>query len=315
MNNEQRPKLKMNKQILARIFSEINRTPTLEIGGRFFGKIGKDGSLVVDDFIPTGPEPDNVSEVELLPDRRYQLWTLDKIRTIQSEIDLFGSWHSHIPNGLERFSRQDHRAYHMRLQPPYPHPGMLCGLIHTMPSSVEEVRDNLLIAWFPAGEELGFHSFYQPQEVTWVDITVSQSINQLIHLTEHSQYQAATGRVPMTLNDWHRAINHIATAAVDPQHEIRQSPDGLRLMIIEQKAGDEGFALEVSANGTARCHLDADEPTEWMDVSVASSDFERALHEWYDIPTEWSHLNRTLASLLTQQKEPKKTWLQRVLGL
>jgi len=303
MSEEERPKLNVNERILKRIFSEIKRTPDVEIGGRFFGKIQPDGSLVVEDFIPTGPEPDTVSDVELLPDRRYQLWTLDNLRIIDSEIDLFGSWHSHIPNGLERFSRQDHYAYHTRMQPPYPHSGMLCGLIHTMPESIEHVREHLLLAWFPANDEIGVHSFYEPEEVSWSKAALPENIEQLIQLTKHEQYIQSTGRKLLTLDDWHRAINHIETTSVDPQHQIRQSPDGERLLIIEGGAGEDGFALEVSSNGHARCHLEDEEPTDWMTVSEASAMFERELHNWLDLPTEWSHLNRTLATVLCNNAE------------
>lgn len=302
MTEPQRPTLTVNARILQRVFDEVHRTPNLEIGGRFFGQISE-ASVVVDDFIPTGPEPDNVSAVELLPDRRYQLWTLDQLRAMDEDLQLFGSWHSHIPNGLERFSRQDFRAYHGRMQPPYPYNGMLCGLIVAMPECVDDVKDNLMLAWFPAGEELGVHSFYEADEVNWVEKDLDAAMVDLIQLTNHDAYQSATGRVPLSLEDWHRAIDHIGGLSVDPNHEIRQSPDGERLLIVETEAGDEGYALELSSDGAARCYFDEEEPTDWTSVSLASASFEDRLHDWYDLPTEWSHLNRTLASLLKSEAE------------
>ena len=63
------------------------------------------------------------------------------------------------------------------------------------------------------------------------------------------------------------------------------------------------MALEVSSNGHARCHLEDEEPTDWMTVSEASAMFERELHNWLDLPTEWSHLNRTLATILSNNAE------------
>jgi len=308
--SEQRPNLTINSSILERVYSEVKRTPNYEIGGRFFGKISEDGSLRVDEFIPTGPEPDSVSAVELLPDRRYQLWTLDTIREIEPDIDLFGSWHSHIPNGLERFSRQDYQAYYARMQPPYPHPGMLCGLIHTMPEGVADVKEHLLFAWYPADGEMGEHSFYEADEIEWVDTTLRKEITDLIHLTQHDQYQAATGRFQLTITDWHRAVDFIASSAIDPQHQIKQSPNGDRILIIETGAGDEGYALELTNEGNARCHLDDDEPTGWMTVHDASNMFENELYNWYDLPTEWSHLNRTLAALLARNDKEKTSTVQ-----
>jgi proteasome lid subunit RPN8/RPN11 len=325
MTEPTRPQLTINERILDRIFQEVNRTPDLEIGGRFFGRINEDGSLEVDDFIPTGPEPDSVSAIELLPDRRYQLWTLDKLRTVQHELDLFGSWHSHIPNGLERFSRQDHHAYHSRMRPPYPHSGMLCGLIHTMPSSPMEVKEHLMLAWFPANSDLGVHSFYSSDETLWTSSPLQAEITDLIHLTDHRQYHEESGRIVLTLNDWHRAIHHIADGAVDAQHEIRTSPDNQRLLVLENNAGQDGYAMEISADGSARCYFDEDEPTEWMEVGHAAHRFEQRLLEWFDLPTEWSHLNRTLATVLVQRAEksaidetseakPKRPWYKRILG-
>lgn len=311
MDEHQRPNLTMNRRILQRIFDEVHRTPDFEIGGRFFGRLD-DENARVDDFIPTGPEPDSVSAVELLPDRRYQLWTLDQLRVIDDELQLFGTWHSHIPNGMERFSNQDFRAYQGRMEPPYPYGGMICGLIHQMPNTVEQVREHLNVAWFPANAGFGVHSFYEPKEISWHEDKIDPSIAELVQLTEHSKYFDATGRFPLTLSDWHRAVDHIGTSAVDPYHNVRVSPEGDRLLIVETEAGDGGYALEITKEGTARCHLDDDEPTDWMSVSQAAFLFEDKLHNWYDLPTEWSHLNRTLACTLKTGSEkpavPKKPW-------
>ena len=302
MTEPQRPTLTVNERILQRVYDEVHRTPDLEIGGRFFGRINKD-SAVVHDFIPSGPEPDSVSAIELLPDRRYQLWTLDQLRLIDEDLQLFGTWHSHIPNGLERFSRQDFRAYHSRMQPPYPYSGMVCGLIVAMPEQVEDVKENLMLAWFPAGEDLGVHSFYEADEVEWVDEDIDATMVDLIQLSDHHAYQTATGRIQLSLEDWHRAIDHIGGLSVDPNHEVRQSQDGDRLMIVETGAGEEGYALEITSDGAARCYFDEEEPGSWTSVSLASASFEDRLHDWYDLPTEWSHLNRTLASVLKSEAE------------
>ena len=133
------------------VFDEVHRTPELEIGGRFLEESTKTLLWFMISFHRV-LSLDSVSAVELLPDRRYQLWTLDQLRLIDEDLQLFGTWHSHIPNGLERFSRQDFRAYHSRMQPPYPYSGMVCGLIVAMPERVEDVKENLMLAWFPAAK-------------------------------------------------------------------------------------------------------------------------------------------------------------------
>ena len=38
-------------------------------------------TYVVHDYIPTGPNPEKSTDVELQPDRNYQLWTLRNYRT------------------------------------------------------------------------------------------------------------------------------------------------------------------------------------------------------------------------------------------
>ena len=74
-------------------------------------------------------------------------------------------------------------------------------------------------------------------------------------------------------------------------------------MIVETGAGEEGYALEITSDGAARCYFDEEEPGSWTSVSLASASFEDRLHDWYDLPTEWSHLNRTLASVLKSEAE------------
>ena len=103
------PRLRIREAVLERVLLEVKRSPDVEIGGRLIGHVLEDGFDVLD-FIPTGPEPDIATDIELLPDRRYQLWTLDALLELDDDLAVFGSWHSHIPNGLARFSGQDHRS-------------------------------------------------------------------------------------------------------------------------------------------------------------------------------------------------------------
>ena len=61
--------------------------------------------------------------------------------------------------------------------------------------------------------------------------------------------------------------------------------------------------MQAYSDGAARCYFDEEEPSSWTSVSLASASFEDRLHDWYDLPTEWSHLNRTLASVLKSEAE------------
>ena len=68
-----------------RVLLEVKRSPDVEIGGRLIGHVLQDGFDVLD-FIPTGPEPDIATDIELLPDRRYQLWTLDALLELDDDL-------------------------------------------------------------------------------------------------------------------------------------------------------------------------------------------------------------------------------------
>lgn len=179
-------RLIIREGVLARVQSDCLRNPTAEIGGRWFGyyiaydddeqrsrlpdEIAElEGDLhVIIDYIPTGPNPDSVSEVELQPDRKYQMWAFDKLKSIDPDVEVLGSWHSHIPNGLERFSGIDHRSYFSKLSK-YPFPRMVCSLIHQMPEDLDDVRNDLHHAWYEKGAPLGDHHFEDEDNIVWFE--------------------------------------------------------------------------------------------------------------------------------------------------
>lgn len=307
------PRLRIREAVLERVLHEVKRSPDVEIGGRLVGHLLEDGFDVLD-FIPTGPEPDIATDIELLPDRRYQLWTLDALLDLDDDLAVFGSWHSHIPNGLARFSGQDHRSYAGKMQPPYPYEGMVCGLIHEAPSSVEDVRRMLRFAWFPAQGEVGEHTYWADGAIEWTPSTISKDMGALLHLTDHAAYELATGRRRKDLDDYARAIDHIGRRSGHPTHVLRRSPKGDRLLLIEEAGGEDGIALEVSSDGNARLHL-ADDPTEWMPLSHAANAFERHLARNVDVPTEWSHLSPALVEqLMPNLVEKKGGFFARLFG-
>ena len=290
------PHLTMREGLLERVLKEVQRSPDVEIGGRLIGYV-REGGFDVLDFIPTGPEPDIATDVELLPDRRYQLWTLDALLDLDEDLAVFGSWHSHIPNGLARFSGQDHRAYAGKMQPPYPYGGMVCGLIHETPTTVEDVRRMLRFAWFPAGAEVGEHTYWPQEAIEWTSAPLNKGMEALLDLTNHEAYLDATGRRLSNLDDVARAMDHLGKRSGHPTHVLRRSPNGDRLLLIEEAAGEEGIALEVASDGNARLHV-TDEPTEWMPLVRAAGAFEQHLSRWVDVPTEWSHLSPSLVEQL-----------------
>lgn len=180
--------LVLNRDVLQRVLQDCNTHPTVEIGGRWFGwyidaedrylhdeKLGTSHLSSADlayviDYIPTGPNADSKTDVELQPDREYQSWVYNRLIEEDDTIAILGSWHSHIPNGLEIFSKGDWMSYHSKLNnhnPPYPYDRMLCSLIHTDANSVEEVEEHLRHSWWPKGEEMGTHYWVDSNDLTW----------------------------------------------------------------------------------------------------------------------------------------------------
>jgi len=178
--------LVINRGVLERVLQDCVNHLTVEIGGRWFGwyipaeerhlhdeRLGTEHLSSADlhyviDYIPTGPNADSKTDVELQPDREYQLWVYERLLEFDSTLAILGSWHSHIPNGLEIFSRGDWMSYHSKLND-YPYPRMLCSLIHTEAHTVEDIDAQLRHSWWPKGEEMGVHHWVEPNEVIWED--------------------------------------------------------------------------------------------------------------------------------------------------
>ena len=188
MNEPQRPTLTVNARILQRVFDEVHRTPDLEIGGRFFGQISEASVWLMTSF------------------RRVPSLTMSvPLNFFPTVATNFGPWINSVQwmktsNSLGRgilTYPTDWSDSQGRISEPttdacnrlIPYSGMLCGLIVAMPECVDDVKDNLMLAWFPAGEELGVHSFYEADEVNWVDEDLDAAMVDLIQLTDHHAYQ------------------------------------------------------------------------------------------------------------------------------
>jgi hypothetical protein len=216
------PHLVMDRRILDRVYQDCMSFPSVEVGGRWVGfhfppdemarlrrlfpKVESTGGAVyvIIDYIPMGPNPQSQSAVELQPDRQYQMWAYRRMQRINPDIDVLGSWHSHIPNGLERFSRGDHESYHSKLNTPaapYPLESMLCSLIHRNPRGPKDMEQLLRHAWFPRNAEVGTHNWVKGPEIQWISDSVPREFSRLIDPTDYSPY-LRRGRV----SDWFEGL-------------------------------------------------------------------------------------------------------------
>ena len=129
------------------------------------------------------------------------------------------------------------------MQPPYPYDGMVCGLIHEAPSSVEDVRHMLRFAWFPAQGDVGEHTYWAEDAIEWTSSPISKDMGALLHLTDHAAYERhrPTTEGHGRLRSGHRP--HWTTPG-HPTHVLRRSPEGDRLLLIEEAGGEDGIALK-----------------------------------------------------------------------
>ena len=203
------PQLVLHEGIIERVFQDCMAFPTIEVGGRWIGYhyTKEDNTnlherfpnvvqtseevFVIIDYIPMGPNPESQSAVELQPDRRYQLWAYTKLVKQSPDLEVLGSWHSHIPNGLNRFSGGDHESYHSKLNNPneeYCYSNMLCSLIYDRPRGAKDVLGFLRHAWFPKNTKVGTHSWIPRPEIQWIDAFISEDISRLINPSDYSPY-------------------------------------------------------------------------------------------------------------------------------
>lgn len=331
-------KIYINESVIERVFKDASKHTDVEIGGRWIGHVYSPGetpndsditlhdehmTYVIFDYVPTGPNPEKSTAVELQPDREYQLWALRQLQSIDDRIEVLGSWHSHIPNGLDRYSRVDHYSYHSKLNNennPYPFDGMLCSLIHQYPENIEQAKKLLEHAWFPKGGELGQHSWYDSSEIHWINLP--KIGEEFIDLEDFSPYFEATGFRKITLDDWLTAISYVADSSGYEDHEIKRSPKGDKLLLLERLPNGIDFAVEIRENG--ECFFiekdDSGKQTEAVNqVQIGMALLEQKVVEITGLSAKWSHVNSTLAKSLTEDLksetvEKKKGFLARLFG-
>jgi len=329
------PRIVMNRRILQRVWRDVVDHPQVEIGGRWIGHHLSptdssyadifDGqtsgeAFVILDYIPTGPNPERSTAIELQPDRRYQLWTLRKLIEEDERIEVLGSWHSHIPNGMDRFSRVDHESYHSKINnpsSPLPFSGIVCSLIHQNPATEEEVLDKLEHAWFPVGSELGEHEWFAPEAITWKDLEVPAS--HLLDLEDHSHYLLDAGTQELEIDDWIRAIDRVASRWGVSEHQLRIHPSGNRIILIESMPDGTDYAVEISSSGDASFHekgAEGDWEMPMSSVEDAMSILEERVTQSGAMSAPWSHVNSTLASSLRiKERGVFQGFIARILGL
>lgn len=326
----------MNEKIIERVYQDVVNHPEVEIGGRWIGHVYQAGeqpsegdvkvddsrmTYVVYDYIPTGPNPQKSTKVELQPDRNYQLWALRKLQSIDENIEVLGSWHSHVPNGLEHYSTTDHRSYYSKLnndKNPYPFDGLLCSLIHEMPKNSTTTKENLGHAWFAKNSPMGEHSWYESEEINWLNLP--QIGAEFVDLEDFSSYLSATGKKSISLDEWIAAITFVAESSGYEDHEIKRSPGGEKILLLERMPDGTDYAVEInqdeevyfiekSEHGRERFAVDS--------VQEAMQNLEHAILDSTGLSANWSHVNKTLARSIANQAtavQPKRGWLARLLG-
>ena len=327
-----RPRIVIAKRILKKVNEDVHNYPDTEVGGRWVGRFIPAGdntktkqlsvdpirnTFVILDYLPMGPAPKKSTAVELQPDREYQLWTLRRLQDADASIEPLGSWHSHIPNGLTRFSGVDLSSYHSKLNnpnSPWPYDGIVCSLIYDNPSSNQDVINQLHHAWFPSNEELGVHEWID-DEIIWIEADISRS--DLLDINDFSAYLNYKNSITPSLDDWIRAIDRVSSMSGHYGHQIKKHPSGEKIILIEEYDDGEKFIVEINASGKAILHIDSDgfsNSTEMNSVEDAMSEFELRIKLGGGETALWSHVNTTLA-LSLRPEDKKLNLIGKILNL
>ena len=315
-------RLIMNEAIFERVYYDVCEHREVEIGGRWIGHVYLPGQQpkeaeieiseeqttdVIYGYLPTGPNPEKSTAVELLPDRNYQLWTIKQIQSVNEDMEVLGSWHSHIPNGLERYSQTDHHSYYSKLNNPtypYPYDGLVCSLIHSMPDSEKEIKLKLEHAWFPIDGELGQHSWYLEGAIEWHQLTFPGE--ECIPLGDYTAYLEATGQRNMALDDWIHAIDYVAKSTGYDSHQIRKSPDGERILLLESFPNGIDYAVEIHRNNDAYFVIKSESETDRIhcdSIEDAMQHLQKHVIQISGLSARWSDVNRTLVLSLMRITE------------
>ena len=116
--------LEIYSEILSDMQSQIDAFPTIEVGGKYIGRLKeefnvknkkginqlKNNSIEIIHSIDPGPKAKR-TPVELLPDGDYQEQVFRAIEAQYPDVEHLGSWHSHHPNGLGQLSDGDIHGY------------------------------------------------------------------------------------------------------------------------------------------------------------------------------------------------------------
>lgn len=126
-------RLLVHQDVIQRSIEEIAASPGSEVGGKFIGYLvtpsmavrsetlegarahwrdlpSPAGTIAILGSISSGPGATRTAS-ELLPDGEFQLRVFRELEQEYPEIEHLGSWHSHHPNGLQRFSSGDIGGY------------------------------------------------------------------------------------------------------------------------------------------------------------------------------------------------------------
>ena len=99
----------------------------------------------------------------------------------------------------------------------------------------------------PKGGEFGEHSWYDEERLTWANIGLSGE--KYLDLDDFSPYLTATGTKLLTLDDWIETISFVAETTGYEDHEIKRSPGGEKILLLESMPSGTDYAVEINSDG------------------------------------------------------------------
>ena len=133
------------------------------------------------------------------------------------------------------------------MKKPYPFDGLICSLIHDDPSNIDDAKSMLEHSWFPKGGEFGEHSWYDEDAINWQKMKIKG--RKYLDLADFSPYLDDTGLKNLSLDDWIETISYVAKSTGYEDFEIKRSPSGEKILLLEMLPSGTDYAVEIHQNG------------------------------------------------------------------
>ena len=167
-------------------------------------------------------------------------------------------------------------------------------------------------SWFPKGGEFGEHSWYDEDAINWQKMKIKG--RKYLDLADFSPYLDDTGLKNLSLDDWIETISYVAKSTGYEDFEIKRSPSGEKILLLEMLPSGTDYAVEIHQNGDVffiekgedMHRVELDSVQEAMDL------LESNVKEETGISANWSHVNRSLATALTTKKAKQKGFIRRL---